>query len=83
MNTMARNENLNDFYAPAAWEISEDGQMAVGGTYDVSRLRLIGWTVGDGTGHEGYHLADYFRSAGQYSGPDAHSIEPLVEETDD
>ncbi len=42
--------------------------------------RVIGWTVGDGSGHEGYHVEDYFDpTTGEYLGPDAHGIEPIFE----
>lgn len=51
--------------------------------YDISALHLVGWTIGDGSGHEGYHLGDYFGPDGEYLGPDQHGIEPLVEERDD
>jgi hypothetical protein len=37
----------------------------------------IGWTEGDGTGHEGYNVADYFDPEGRYRGPDEHGIEPI------
>jgi hypothetical protein len=37
---------------------------------------VIGWTEGDGSGHDGYHVADYFRD-GRYLGPDEHGIEPI------
>ena len=40
----------------------------------------IGWTEGDGTGHDGYNVADYFDSRGCYRGPDAHGIEPIFRE---
>lgn len=40
----------------------------------------IGWTKGDGTGNEGYNVADYFDSRGQYLGPDEHGIEPIFRE---
>jgi hypothetical protein len=42
------------------------------------KLRCVGWTVGDGTGHEGYSAADYF--PGCYLGADAHGIEPVMAE---
>src|SRR5690348_8034774 len=41
-------------------------------------LRCTGWTEGDGTGHSGYNVADYFAD-GKYQGPDAHGIEPIME----
>ena len=50
-----------------------------GTRYDVDTLTLLGWTEGDGSGHEGYHVADYFAPDGAYLGPDQHGIEPIVE----
>lgn len=41
--------------------------------------KAIGWTPGDGSGHEGYNVADYFRD-GKYLGPDEHGIEPVFSE---
>ena len=38
-------------------------------------LEFRGWTEGDGTGHEGYSVGDYFSDG--YLGPDAHGIEPI------
>jgi hypothetical protein len=43
---------------------------------------LIGWTVGDGSGHEGYNVADYFDQDGNYLGPDEHGIEPIFDEAE-
>lgn len=40
-------------------------------------LAFAGWTAGDGSGHEGYNVSDYFDSAGFYLGADKHGIEPL------
>ena len=37
----------------------------------------IGWTGGDGTGHEGYNVSYYFDSLGRYLGPDERGIEPI------
>ena len=51
-----------------------------GNRYDVTRLALEAWTMGDGTGHEGYDVWAYFESRGTYLGPDEHGIEPLVTE---
>jgi hypothetical protein len=50
-----------------------------GQQYDTTRLRCIGWTEGDGSGHEGYSWLDYFESDGTYRGADADGIEPIVE----
>ena len=33
---------------------------------------LIGWTEGDGSGSEGYNVADYFDAKGRYLGADEH-----------
>jgi len=52
-----------------------------GDVYDVTTLRCIGWTEGDGTGHEGYHWQDYFGGDGRYLGADVHSIAPICETT--
>ncbi len=52
--------------------------LTAGTRYDVEHLTLLGWTDGDGSGHEGYHLFAYFRD-GVYLGPDPHGIEPLVD----
>ena len=41
-------------------------------------IRCAGWTEGDGSGHDGYNVADYF-PGGKYQGPDAHGIEPIME----
>jgi hypothetical protein len=41
--------------------------------------RMTGWTTGDGTGSEGYNVADYFRD-GKYLGADEHGIEPIFAE---
>jgi hypothetical protein len=46
--------------------------------YDVSCLTFTGWTFGDGTGHDGYRVEDYFRD-GIYLGPDDHGIEPIAD----
>lgn len=40
---------------------------------------FAGWSRGDGTGHEGYRVEDYFSPDGTYLGPDKHGIEPLFE----
>jgi hypothetical protein len=40
----------------------------------------VGWTEGDGSGHEGYNVADYFDFQGRYKGPDEHGIEPIFRE---
>ena len=57
----------------------EDLTLIPGRPYNVPRLRLIRWTVGDGTSTDGYHLADYFDPLGRYRGPDVHGIAPIVE----
>ena len=48
-------------------------------TYDVESLTLVGWTEGDGTGADGYMLAEYFDDDGRYLGPDMHGIEPICD----
>jgi hypothetical protein len=45
-------------------------------------LKLIGWTVGDGSGSTGYKLSEYFDNDGRYLGPDWFGIEPIVEVSD-
>lgn len=54
-------------------------KLQLGNHYDPSKLTLVGWTDGDGSGHEGYEFAAYFTLNGQYVGPDHHGIEPVVE----
>lgn len=53
-------------------------ELVKGKKYDVSILSCIGWTDGDGTGHDGYDCWAYFRD-GVYLGPDKHGIEPIME----
>lgn len=48
-----------------------------GRSYDTVGLQFEGWTEGDGSGHEGYHVADYFTDDGIYLGPDEYGVEPL------
>ena len=48
--------------------------------YNENALTVIGWTDGDGSGHEGYNAADYFDQNGEYLGPDEFGIEPVFEE---
>ena len=42
---------------------------------------FLGWSRGDGTGHEAYRIEDYFRGdpslTSSFLGPDMHGIEPL------
>lgn len=52
-------------------------KLTKGEQYDISTLTCLGWTDGDGTGHEGYNVADYFGADGTYRGADEHGIEPL------
>ena len=47
--------------------------------YDYTTLDLVGWTEGDGSGHEGYNYLDYFGPSGVYLGPDDCGIEPIFE----
>ena len=53
-------------------------KLTPGETYDMDALEHIGWTEGDGSGHEGYDAWSYF-SGGRYIGPDEHGIEPLFD----
>lgn len=48
--------------------------------YDLNSLKLTGWTDGDGSGHDGYNVADYFGAESRYLGPDAHGIEPVFDD---
>jgi hypothetical protein len=50
-------------------------KLITGAKYDTTTLTLTGWTDGDGSGSDGYHVGDYFRD-GVYLGPDQHGIEP-------
>lgn len=50
-----------------------------GQKYEASLLRVIGWTDGNGSGSDGYSLADYFATSGEYLGADANGIEPVVD----
>ena len=52
-----------------------------GSVYNVETLRAVGWTAGDGTGHEGYNVSDYFSVDGTYLGADECGIEPLFDES--
>ena len=52
--------------------------LEIGKTYDLNTLRFIGWTTGDGSNTDGYHVEDYF-AGGSYAGPDEHGIEPILE----
>ena len=49
-----------------------------GNVYDPSKMELLGWTNGDGSGSMGYNFADYFDADGRYLGPDCCGIEPDV-----
>lgn len=51
-----------------------------GNKYDVTTLTCTGWTEGDGSGHDGYNVSDYFAADGTYRGADADGIEPLFED---
>lgn len=59
------------------------GQHPTIGMHHMQSL-LTGWTAGDGSGHEGYHVIDFFDSRGAYRGPDESGIEPIFRDmTDD
>lgn len=47
-----------------------------GKTYDLNTLECTGWTEGDGSGSDGYNVADYFDAQGRYLGADELGIEP-------
>jgi hypothetical protein len=54
-----------------------------GQRYTTEELTLVGWTTGDGSGHEGYSCWSYFGADGRYLGPDGHGIEPIFEREED
>lgn len=54
-------------------------KLVKGQKYDVAALKCVGWTQGDGSGHEGYRFSDYFDADGTYRGADTSGIEPVVE----
>lgn len=43
-----------------------------GQRYDLSTLTFADWTIGDGSGAEGYSWRDYFSADGEYLGPGDH-----------
>ena len=43
----------------------------------MSNITFAGWTIGDGTSTDGYHVEDYFID-GVYLGADDHGIEPIL-----
>ena len=53
--------------------------------WDAVKAMHLGWTEGDGSGHEGYSLLDYWQrdesrpDTYRYVGPDQYGIEPLME----
>jgi hypothetical protein len=53
--------------------------LTIGTVYDVELALTLheGWTYGDGSGHEGYHVEHYFDKDGCYLGADDYDIEPL------
>ena len=53
-------------------------KLTKGEKYDTDALAFTGWTEGDGSGSDGYHVCDYFHD-GVYLGPDQHGIEPEFE----
>lgn len=63
----------------AASRKREEMTLTKGELIEYRGLKLIGWTEGDGSGHEGYNFADYFLN-GVYQGPDEHGIEPIFED---
>lgn len=64
--------------SPKAQPQAKAATLTAGQPYDLASLTCAGWTDGDGSGHEGYHVEDYFRN-GVYLGPDEHGIEPTFE----
>ena len=53
--------------------------LSKGTQYDISAMRLVGWTDGDGSGCDGYQITHYFEPDGTYKGADECGIEPIVE----
>lgn len=51
-------------------------KLQTGTKYDTNKLACTGWTEGDGSGHYGYNVSDYFATDGTYRGADEHGIEP-------
>lgn len=55
--------------------------------WEAVRAMHTGWTAGDGSGHDGYQLLDYWEpdesrpDTYRYSGPDSHGIEPVLATT--
>ena len=58
-------------------EIREEIPLVPGARYDIDTIDIIGWTAGDGSGHDGYDWCRYF-DGGVYIGPDQHGIEPVL-----
>jgi hypothetical protein len=52
--------------------------LTLGKRYNTGALTCIGWTGGDGSGHDGYDCWAYFAD-GVYLGPDEYGIEPLFD----
>lgn len=57
-----------------------EAKLEKGKVYEWQGMLFVGWTLGDGSGHAGYHAANYFDMAGRYLGPDSHGIEPVFQE---
>lgn len=61
------------------WEGRMDmSTMIKGQVYDVTKIRLVGWTTDNA---DGYDLFAYFDGQGRYLGPDCDGVEPIVEIT--
>jgi hypothetical protein len=67
-------------------EIPEPGRLERGKCYDLSNLRLRGWSTPMGFRHSmpGYHFQEYFdgpfSGPARYLGPDSFGVEPLFEQ---
>ena len=74
---------IEDGIDPAMLNDNGSIELVKGAKYAVESLRVWGWTEGDGSGTEGYRLADFFEADGTYRGPDQHGIEPIAVLRDD
>lgn len=61
-------------------ETETNMKLTKGQKYDESVMTWIGWSDGDGSGHDGYNVGDYFEADGTYRGADENGIEPLFED---
>lgn len=64
-------------YQLSDMRIGKTTLLTPGSAYDVARLELLGWTIGDGSGPT-HELGDYFLADGTYRGCDTNRVEPVV-----